>query len=83
MISARLAYDPLKDFAPVTIVCGFPFVLVVHPALPVKNVQELIAYAKAKPGQLNFGSPGNGSTTHLARWRKLAAVIGLKAGEGG
>jgi tripartite-type tricarboxylate transporter receptor subunit TctC len=66
VISAHLAYDPLKDFAPVTLVCSFPFVLVVHPSLPVKSVQELIAYAKAKPGQLNFGSPGNGSTTHLA-----------------
>lgn len=66
VITARLAYDPVRDFAPVMIVCGFPFVLVAHPALPVKSVQELIALAKAKPGQLNFGSPGNGSTTHLA-----------------
>ena len=66
VISARLAYDPLKDFAPVTVMCSFPFVLVVNPSLPVKSVQELIALAKAKPGQLNFGSPGNGATTHLA-----------------
>ena len=66
VISAKLAYDPVKDFAPVTVVCSFPFVLVVNPALPVKSVQELIALAQAKPGQLNFGSPGNGSTTHLA-----------------
>jgi tripartite-type tricarboxylate transporter receptor subunit TctC len=66
VISTRLPYDPLKDFAPVTLVSSFPFVLVVHPSLPIKSVQELIAYAKAKPGQLNFGSPGNGSTTHLA-----------------
>jgi tripartite-type tricarboxylate transporter receptor subunit TctC len=43
-----------------------PFVLVVHPALPVRSVKELVALAKAKPGQLNYGSPGNGSTTHLA-----------------
>jgi tripartite-type tricarboxylate transporter receptor subunit TctC len=66
VISTRLPYDPLKDFAPVTLVSSFPFVLVVHPSLPIKSVQELIAYAKAKPGQLNFGSPGKGSTTHLA-----------------
>jgi tripartite-type tricarboxylate transporter receptor subunit TctC len=66
VISPRLAYDPIRDFAPVTVVCSFPFVLVVYPALPVKSVQELIALAQAKPGQLNFGSPGNGSTTHLA-----------------
>jgi tripartite-type tricarboxylate transporter receptor subunit TctC len=66
VISARLAYDPLKDFAPVTVMCSFPFVLVVNPSLPVRSVQELIALAQAKPGQLNFGSPGNGATTHLA-----------------
>jgi tripartite-type tricarboxylate transporter receptor subunit TctC len=65
-ISAHLAYDPVRDFAPVTLVSSFPFVLVVHPSLPVKSVQELIALAQAKPGQLNFGAPGNGSTTHLA-----------------
>jgi len=66
VISTRLAYDPLKDFAPVTVMCSFPFLLVVNPSLPVKSVQELIALARAKPGQLNFGSPGNGATTHLA-----------------
>jgi tripartite-type tricarboxylate transporter receptor subunit TctC len=66
VITARLPYDPIKDFAPITVMCSFPFVLVVHPSLPVKSVQELIALAQAKPGGLNFGSPGNGSTTHLA-----------------
>ena len=65
-LSARLPYDPLRDLAPVTLVASMPFVLVAHPSLPVKNAQELIALARAKPGQLNFGSPGNGSTTHLA-----------------
>jgi tripartite-type tricarboxylate transporter receptor subunit TctC len=65
-LSSRLPYDPVKDFAPITIVTSMPFVLVVHPSLPVKNVGELIALARAKPGQLNFASPGNGTTTHLA-----------------
>jgi len=65
-LSARLPYDPLRDFAPVTVVTSMPFVLVVHPSLPVKSVPELLALARAKPGQLNFGSPGNGSTTHLS-----------------
>ena len=65
-MATKLPYDPLKDFAPITLVTSLPFLLVVHPSLPVRNVKELIALAKAKPGQLNFGSPGNGSTTHLA-----------------
>ncbi len=65
-LTARLPYDPLKDFAPITLVTSIPYVLVVHPSLPVKSVRELIALAKAKPGQLNFASPGNGTTTHLA-----------------
>ena len=65
-LSARLPYDPLKDFAPVTLVSSMPYVLVVHPSLPVKSMQELLALARAKPGQLNFASPGNGTTTHLA-----------------
>jgi len=65
-LTAKLPYDPLKDFAPITLVTSMPFVLVVHPSLPVKTVKELLALARAKPGQLNFGSPGNGTTTHLA-----------------
>jgi len=65
-LSARLPYDPLRDFAPVTLVCSMPYLLLVHPSLPAKNVQELIALARAKPGQLNFGAPGSGTTTHLA-----------------
>jgi tripartite-type tricarboxylate transporter receptor subunit TctC len=61
-----LAYDPLRDFAPVALASSLPFLLVVHPALPVKTVAELVAYAKARPGQLNYGTAGSGSTTHLA-----------------
>ncbi len=65
-LSARLGYDPVRDFAPITLVTSMPFVLVAHPSLPVKNARELIALARAKPGQLNFGSSGSGATTHLA-----------------
>lgn len=64
-ISPRLPYDPIASFAPVTLVSSMPFVLVVHPSLPVRSVQDLIALARAKPGQLNYASPGSGSTTHL------------------
>jgi tripartite-type tricarboxylate transporter receptor subunit TctC len=62
----KLSYDPIRDFAPVSMVALVPNVLVVHPALPVKNVTELIAYAKANPGKLNYSSGGNGSAAHLA-----------------
>ena len=63
---AKLPFDPLKDFAPVTIIAAVPNLLVVHPSLPVKNVRELIALAKAKPGQLNYASTGAGQSTHLS-----------------
>jgi tripartite-type tricarboxylate transporter receptor subunit TctC len=61
-----LPFDPATAFAPVALLATVPIVLMVHPSLPVKNVQELIALAKAKPGTLNFGSSGIGSTNHLA-----------------
>jgi tripartite-type tricarboxylate transporter receptor subunit TctC len=63
---ARMPYDPLVDFMPVTMVNTAPQQLVVHPSVPAKTVAELIAYAKAKPGQLNYGSGGIGSTPFLA-----------------
>ena len=63
---AKLPYDAARDFAPVTLVTVMPFLLVTHPSLPVRSVKELIALAKARPGQLNYGSPGTGATTHLA-----------------
>ena len=62
----KLPYDPIRDFAPVTLITSVPNVLVVHPSVPVKNVQELIALAKARPGQLNFASGSTGSAGHLA-----------------
>ena len=58
--------DPVRDFAPVGQATTGHYVIVVHPSLPVHSVRELIALAKAKPGQLNFGSGGNGNSTHLA-----------------
>jgi len=65
-IYPRLPYDPVKSFAPVAWVASVPNVLVVHPSVPAKNLQELIALAKSKPGQLNYGTGGNGSAAHLA-----------------
>ncbi|MFN7425512.1 MAG: Bug family tripartite tricarboxylate transporter substrate binding protein [bacterium] len=62
----KLPYDPLKDFTPIGMVAITPTVLAVNPELPVKSIKELIAYGKAKPGALSFGSSGIGSTSHLA-----------------
>jgi tripartite-type tricarboxylate transporter receptor subunit TctC len=62
----KLPYDAVKDFAPIILIASTPYVLTAHPSLPVKNVKELIALAKTRPGDLNYGSAGNGSTHHLA-----------------
>lgn len=62
----KLPFDPAKAFAPVALIASVPIVLVVNPSVQAKNVSELIALAKAKPGTLNFGSSGIGSTNHLA-----------------
>jgi tripartite-type tricarboxylate transporter receptor subunit TctC len=61
----NLKYDLAKDFAPVALMASVPFVLVVHPSLPVRTVKDLITFAKARPGQINFASTGNGSSPHL------------------
>ena len=65
-VNPKIPYDPLRDFTPVSLVGTIPMVLVVHPSLPVKNVKDLVAMAKARPGEINFGSAGQGATTHLA-----------------
>ena len=62
----NVSYDPLKDFVPISIVTRAPYILVVHPSLPVKTVKELVAMANSRPNQVNVGVGGNGSFTHLA-----------------
>ena len=62
----NLPYDALKDFAPVTVMASSPFILLVHPSLPVKTAKELVALAKARPGQLTFASAGGGTGSHLS-----------------
>lgn len=61
-----LPYDTLRDFQPVSLISVGPFVLMAHPSVPAKNIQELIALAKAQPGKLNYASAGNGVANHLA-----------------
>jgi len=73
-----IAYDPFKDFAPVSMFFSTPLYLVVNPRLPVRNVQEFVAYAKANPGKLSYGSIGTGSSLHLAgEMFKAAAGIDM------
>ena len=62
----KLNYDIIRDFAPISLLTTGQYVLVVHPAVPAKSVKDLIALARAKPGQLNYASAGNGNATHLA-----------------
>ena len=71
----KLPFDPLRDLAPVSLIGAVPNVLIVHPALPAKTVQELIALAKSQPGRLNYASPGAGTSLHLA-----AELFKLSAG---
>jgi tripartite-type tricarboxylate transporter receptor subunit TctC len=63
---SKLPYDTVKDFAPVSLIARLPNILVVHPSLPVNNVQELVAYLKANPDKLSYGSSGAGTSIHLA-----------------
>lgn len=75
-IIANVPYDPIRDFAPVILVAESPNVLSVHPSLPVKSMKALIALAKARPGELNYGSGGAGSNPHLsgALFNRMAKV---------
>ena len=63
---AKMPFDPAKDFVPITLAAGVPNVMVINPKLPVNTVAEFIAYAKARPGQLNMASSGNGTSIHLS-----------------
>jgi tripartite-type tricarboxylate transporter receptor subunit TctC len=74
---AKLAFDPLKDFSPVAYIAGVPNVVVVHPSLPVTSVTELIAFIKARPGRINFGSSGAGSSVHMSG-EMLKVMAGLE-----
>ncbi|HVF62609.1 MAG TPA: tripartite tricarboxylate transporter substrate-binding protein, partial [Casimicrobiaceae bacterium] len=65
-VYAKLPYELEKDLIPVTMVASVPTVVVVHPKVPINSIKELVSYAKANPGKLNFGSAGNGTSHHLA-----------------
>ena len=73
----KLPYDPARDFTPITLINTTPLVVVVNPGVPAKNIKELIALAKAKPGVLNFGSSGSGGSNHLAG-ELFNAMAGVK-----
>jgi tripartite-type tricarboxylate transporter receptor subunit TctC len=74
---ARLPYHPLRDFTPLLLMAGYPVVLVVHPAVPARNLAEFIAHARARPGQVTLASSGIGNTPHLAALL-LAQMAGLE-----
>ena len=76
-VMKKLPYDPAKDFEPITLINTTPMGLVVHPGVPAKNVRELVALAKARPGQMNFASSGNGGVPHLSG-ELLNAMAGVK-----
>jgi tripartite-type tricarboxylate transporter receptor subunit TctC len=63
---AKVPFDLARDFSPIALIASAPFILAVHPAIPAKSLQELIALAKSKPGQLSYATPGTGSSPHLA-----------------
>jgi tripartite-type tricarboxylate transporter receptor subunit TctC len=74
----KMSYDPVRDFAPITLATVTPMALVVHPSVPIKSVKEYIAIARAKPGSMTFGSVGSGSPHHFAgAWLKLLAKIDI------
>ncbi|MDB5921724.1 MAG: tripartite tricarboxylate transporter substrate binding protein [Betaproteobacteria bacterium] len=65
-MQTKLPYDSVRDFAPISLLSQQPNIFIVHPSLPVRTIKELIAYVRAKPGQLNYGSSGTGGSQHLA-----------------
>ncbi len=78
LYGAKLPFNPVKDFTPLTLVAKVPLVLIVHPSIPVRNVKDLVALAKTNPGKLTYGSAGNGSSNHLiGEMLKSAARIDM------
>jgi tripartite-type tricarboxylate transporter receptor subunit TctC len=75
LMHAKPSYDPVKDFAPVSLVAATPYLLLVHPGVPAKSVQELVVLGKSRPGKLNFASGGPGTGIHMA-----AELFGMAAG---
>jgi tripartite-type tricarboxylate transporter receptor subunit TctC len=75
-VYAKLGYDPIKDFAPISLVAVTPYLLVVNPKVEVKSLKEFVAYVKPRPGKFNYASAGTGSTTHLAM-EMLKSAAGL------
>jgi tripartite-type tricarboxylate transporter receptor subunit TctC len=75
-VFSQLPYDPIADFAPISLAIEAPFLLLTHPAVPARNARELIALAKSRPGALDFGSAGHGSSTHMAMelFKSMAGV---------
>ena len=73
----KLPYDPVKDFAPIALVAVLPQIIVIHPALPAASLKDFIALAKKRPGEILFGSPGNGSNNQLGA-EMLNIVAGIK-----
>lgn len=71
----KLPYDSVRDFAPVSLIASSPYILIMHPALPARSVREFVALAKAKPGQLTYGSTGTGGSSHL-----MGVMLGMMAG---
>jgi tripartite-type tricarboxylate transporter receptor subunit TctC len=65
-LNAKLPFDPVKDFTPLSLVASIPFAMIVHPSVQARSVQEFVALAKSRPGQLNYSSAGNGTSNHLA-----------------
>jgi tripartite-type tricarboxylate transporter receptor subunit TctC len=76
-LNSRLPYDPHKDFEPITLINTTPLVVVVHPGVPAKSIKALIALAKSRPGELNYGSSGSGGSNHLAG-ELFNAMAGVK-----
>ena len=78
---AKLPYDTLRDFAPVSEIASSPYFLVTHPSLPVRNVKDLIALAKKQPDQIHYGSGGSGSSAHLSAelFNQMAGVPGYRS----